>query len=94
VARDRSPKVQAVPPWRASSSSFKGRALPDRESVRIERRSYPPGRARPRPAIKQSEYLLQLREEAEGPPVLRPARDASFRTYYEEGQQAGAAHHG
>jgi len=53
----------------------------------IERRPYPPGE-HGRGRIRESEYLLQLREEAEGASHLRRARE-QFRNVYAEANRQG-----
>ena len=72
-------QLQALPP-RGQQLFLKGeRCLT--EKCAIERRSYPPG-ARPRPDQAVAVPAPAARE-AEGAPVLRPAR-AQFRNYYEK----------
>ena len=51
------------------------------EKCAIERRSYPPGE-HGRGRIKQSEYLLQLREKQKARRYLRPARKAVPQMYH------------
>ena len=85
MARDRSPEVQAVPP-RGHEALPQGRALPDRE-VRVERRSYPPGE-HGRGRIKQSEYLLQLREKQKARRYYG-LLETQFRTYYAKASRQG-----
>ena len=61
------------------------------EKCAIERRSYPPGE-HGRGRIKQSEYLLQLREKQKARRYYG-LLEKQFRTYYDEGRQ-GLRHHG
>src|SRR5205823_7785149 len=67
------PEVQAVPP-RGHEALPQGRALPDRE-VRDRAPQLPAGRARPGPhqAVR---VPAAAPREAEGAPLLRPAREA------------------
>src|SRR5213078_1419293 len=67
------PEVQAVPP-RGHEALSQGRALPDRE-VRDRAPQLPAGRARPRPDQAVGVPAPAARE-AEGAPLLRPAREA------------------
>jgi small subunit ribosomal protein S4 len=83
VARDRSPKCKQC--RREGIKLFlKGeRCLT--EKCAIERRSYPPGE-HGRGRIKQSEYLLQLREKQKARRYYG-LLEAQFRTYYEKANQ-------
>ena len=67
------PEVQAVPPG-GHEALPEGRALPDRE-VRDRAPQLSAGRARPRPDQAERVPAAAARE-AEGAPLLRPARDA------------------
>jgi small subunit ribosomal protein S4 len=83
VARDRSPKCKQC--RREGIKLFlKGeRCLT--EKCAIERRSYPPGE-HGRGRIKQSEYLMQLREKQKARRYYG-LLEAQFRTYYEKANQ-------
>ena len=59
------------------------------EKCAIERRSYPPGE-HGRGRIKQSEYLLQLREKQKARRYYG-LLEKQFRTYYEKATQARAS---
>src|SRR4051794_38609511 len=85
VARDRSPKCKQC--RREGMKLFlKGeRCLT--EKCAIERRSYPPGE-HGRGRIKQSEYLLQLREKQKARRYYG-LLEAQFRTYYERANKQG-----
>ena len=73
VARDLGPEVPPLPP-RGHEALPQGRALPDGE-VRDRAPQLPAGRARPRP--HQAERVpAPAAREAEGAPLLRPAREA------------------
>ena len=73
MARDTGAEVPAVPP-RGHEALPQGRALPDRE-VRDRAPLVSAGRARPRP--DQAERVpAPAAREAEGAPLLRPAREA------------------
>ena len=80
MARDRSPKCKQC--RREGMKLFlKGeRCLT--EKCAVERRSYPPGE-HGRGRIKQSEYLLQLREKQKARRYYG-LLEAQFRTYYEK----------
>ena len=80
MARDRSPKCKQC--RREGMKLFlKGeRCLT--EKCAVERRSYPPGE-HGRGRIKQSEYLLQLREKQKARRIYG-VLEKQFRTYYEE----------
>ena len=83
MARDRSPKCKQC--RREGIKLFlKGeRCLT--EKCAIERRSYPPGE-HGRGRIKQSEYLMQLREKQKARRYYG-LLEAQFRTYYEKANQ-------
>ena len=83
MARDRSPKCKQC--RREGMKLFlKGeRCLT--EKCAIERRSYPPGE-HGRGRIKQSEYLMQLREKQKARRYYG-LLEAQFRTYYEKANQ-------
>ena len=85
VARDRSPKCKQC--RREGIKLFlKGeRCLT--EKCAIERRSYPPGE-HGRGRIKQSEYLLQLREKQKARRYYG-LLETQFRTYYEKANKQG-----
>src|SRR4051812_6409736 len=85
VARDRSPKCKQC--RREGMKLFlKGeRCLT--EKCAIERRSYPPGE-HGRGRIKQSEYLLQLREKQKARRYYGLLEN-QFRTYYEKANRIG-----
>ena len=85
VARDRSPKCKQC--RREGMKLFlKGeRCLT--EKCAIERRSYPPGE-HGRGRIKQSEYLLQLREKQKARRYYG-LLETQFRTYYEKANRQG-----
>ena len=85
VARDRSPKCKQC--RREGMKLFlKGeRCLT--EKCAIERRSYPPGE-HGRGRIKQSEYLLQLREKQKARRYYG-LLETQFRTYYEKANKQG-----
>src|SRR6059058_747130 len=84
VARDRSPKCKQC--RREGMKLFlKGeRCLT--EKCAIERRSYPPGE-HGRGRIKQSEYLVQLREKQKARRIYG-VLEKQFRGYYEEATHA------
>ena len=85
MARDRSPKCKQC--RREGMKLFlKGeRCLT--EKCAIERRSYPPGE-HGRGRIKQSEYLLQLREKQKARRYYG-LLETQFRTYYEKANKQG-----
>ena len=85
MARDRSPKCKQC--RREGMKLFlKGeRCLT--EKCAIERRSYPPGE-HGRGRIKQSEYLLQLREKQKARRYYG-LLETQFRTYYEKANRQG-----
>ena len=85
MARDRSPKCKQC--RREGIKLFlKGeRCLTEKCS--IERRSYPPGE-HGRGRIKQSEYLLQLREKQKARRYYG-ILEKQFRDYYEKARQSG-----
>src|SRR4051812_41491490 len=85
MARDRSPKCMQC--RREGMKLFlKGeRCLT--EKCAIERRSYPPGE-HGRGRIKQSEYLLQLREKQKARRYYGLLEN-QFRTYYEKANRIG-----
>src|SRR4051794_5941695 len=85
MARDRSPKCKQC--RREGMKLFlKGeRCLT--EKCAIERRSYPPGE-HGRGRIKQSEYLLQLREKQKARRYYG-LLEKQFRTYYEKANKQG-----
>ena len=85
VARDRSPKCKQC--RREGMKLFlKGeRCLT--EKCAVERRSYPPGE-HGRGRIKQSEYLLQLREKQKARRYYG-LLETQFRTYYEKANRQG-----
>jgi len=85
VARDRSPKCKQC--RREGMKLFlKGeRCLT--EKCAVERRSYPPGE-HGRGRIKQSEYLLQLREKQKARRYYG-LLETQFRTYYEKANKQG-----
>src|SRR5207245_9242802 len=85
VARDRSPKCKQC--RREGLKLFlKGeRCLT--EKCAIERRSYPPGE-HGRGRIKQSEYLLQLREKQKARRYYG-LLETQFRTYYDKANKQG-----
>ena len=85
MARDRSPKCKQC--RREGMKLFlKGeRCLT--EKCAVERRSYPPGE-HGRGRIKQSEYLLQLREKQKARRYYG-LLEAQFRTYYEKASRQG-----
>src|SRR5438046_8045141 len=85
MARDRSPKCKQC--RREGMKLFlKGeRCLT--EKCAIERRSYPPGE-HGRGRIKQSEYLLQLREKQKARRYYG-LLETKFRTYYEKENKKG-----
>ena len=85
MARDRSPKCKQC--RREGMKLFlKGeRCLT--EKCAIERRSYPPGE-HGRGRIKQSEYLLQLREKQKARRFYG-LLETQFRTYYEKANKQG-----
>ena len=79
------PQVQAVPP-RGHEALPEGRALPDRE-VRDRAPQLSAGRARPRPDQAVGVPAPAARE-AEGAPLLRPAREAVPHVLREGGEAA------
>src|SRR5689334_782843 len=85
MARDRSPKCKQC--RREGMKLFlKGeRCLT--EKCAVERRSYPPGE-HGRGRIKQSEYLLQLREKQKARRYYG-LLETQFRTYYEKATRQG-----
>ena len=85
MARDRSPKCKQC--RREGMKLFlKGeRCLT--EKCAIERRSYPPGE-HGRGRIKQSEYLLQLREKQKARRYYG-LLETQFRNYYEKANKQG-----
>jgi small subunit ribosomal protein S4 len=85
MARDRSPKCKQC--RREGMKLFlKGeRCLT--EKCAVERRSYPPGE-HGRGRIKQSEYLLQLREKQKARRYYG-LLETQFRTYYEKASRQG-----
>src|SRR3954471_4218403 len=85
VARDRSPKCKQC--RREGMKLFlKGERCLTQKGA-MERRSYPPGE-HGRGRIKQSEYLLQLREKQKARRYYG-LLEAQFRTYYEKATRAG-----
>ena len=83
MARDARPEVQQLPP-RGHEALPQGReCLTDK--CPVERRAYPPGE-HGRGRIKQSEYLLQLREKQKARRYYG-LLEKQFRNYYEKAAQ-------